>query len=208
MYKAAFNRLPDRFRKPNNKALYDIAYGNINGLKQAVDSVRESRDIDKAFGQTLDYIGANVGQYRTDEDDNLFRLLIKTRIIANLSRGDMPTINEVSKVLLGDAFVGVEEAWNSKDFKYEPAAIIFHLKPDKFKLHEKPIARIVAGGVGVKWVMTFDDNRNHINIAAVTLSGTDTTVYPEMMRDIELETVAFVGAGHGLQVNNTVIGGM
>lgn len=123
-YLKAFKRLPERFRKPNNKNLYYVLYGGFDDLLLAFDEVVESRNLDKAYGKTLDYLGANVGQFRQGEDDELYRNLIKVRIIANLSIGDIPTINHVMSVLCKDVYLGLMEGWVDEDLLYhEPAAI-------------------------------------------------------------------------------------
>lgn len=89
LYKRAFNRLPERFRKANNENLYYVLYHDgFDDIYTGLESVRDSRNIDKASGKSLDLLGANVGQFRNGEDDDFYRLLIKTRIIANLSIGD------------------------------------------------------------------------------------------------------------------------
>lgn len=112
LYKRAFNRLPERFRKPNNEKLYYVLYHDgFDNIYTGLESVRDSRNIDKAYGKSLDLLGANVGQFRNGEDDDLYRLLIKTRIIANLSIGDIPTINRVMSALIKEVYLGLEEVW-------------------------------------------------------------------------------------------------
>lgn len=157
MYKRAFERLPERFRKTNTEKLYYVLYNDSKDLKQAFDSVRDSRNIDKAEGQTLDLIGANVGQFRIDEDDELYRLLIKTRIIANLSKGDIPTINQVSSVLMKEMFLGLEEVWSSGYFP-EPAAFSLKLDNEIKQIPYELIKRIKSAGVKVFFQFSYEHN--------------------------------------------------
>lgn len=126
-YREAWERLPERFRKENNLKLYYVLYGGFDEVFAALDEIRMSRDLDKAYGKTLDKIGANVGQFRLDEDDDLYRQLIKVRIIANLSLGNIPTINKVLSVLTKDVYLGLREAWDKSEYQNEPAKIVVNL---------------------------------------------------------------------------------
>lgn len=47
-------------------------------------------DVDTAVGEQLDFLGKIVGQARGGFDDDTYRLLIKTRILTNKSRGTGP----------------------------------------------------------------------------------------------------------------------
>ena len=149
LYKKAYERLPERFRKPNNLDLYYTLYGGYGDLVQVFKEIRDSRNLDKAEGQTLDYLGANIGQFRSGEDDDLYRLLIKTRIIANLSIGDKPTIDKVMSILVKDNYYGVQEVWRLKEYDNEPAALILRLGNYASAIPFEIINRIKAGGVRV-----------------------------------------------------------
>lgn len=148
-YLKAFKRLPERFRKTNNEKLYYVLYGGFDDLVTAFDEVVESRNIDKAYGKTLDYLGENVGQFRQDEDDELYRNLIKVRIIANLSIGDIPVINEVLSILIKDVYLGLQEAWYRDEWDNEPAAISINLTKYTTHIPYEIIDRIKAAGVRV-----------------------------------------------------------
>lgn len=149
MHKEAFNRLPERFRKPTNEKLYEVLYNGFNGIDETLDSIKASRNIDNAYGKTLDLMGQNVGQLRIDEDDDLFRLLVKTRIIANLSIGDIPTMNEVLSVLVKDVFLGLQEVWLDDGWDNEPAAIKLSILPKLDGKYLEIINAIKAAGVRV-----------------------------------------------------------
>ena len=150
LYKRAFNRLPERFRKPNNEKLYYVLYHDgFDDIYTGLESVRDSRNIDKASGKSLDLLGANVGQFRNGEDDEFYRLLIKTRIIANLSIGDAPTINKVLSILTKDIFINITEAWTYERYLNEPAAIVLRLSPKFDKFPYEIVHRIKAAGVRI-----------------------------------------------------------
>lgn len=148
-YREAWERLPERFRKENNLKLYYVLYGGFDEVYRAFDEIKASRDLDKAYGKTLDNIGANVGQFRLDEDDDLYRQLIKVRIIANLSLGNIPTINKVLSVLTKDVYLGLREAWDKSEYQNEPAKIVVNLSRSMENYPIELIERIKSAGVRV-----------------------------------------------------------
>lgn len=149
LYYKAWRRLPERFRKPNNLDLYYVLYGGYGELEKGFASINDSRNIDKAQGETLDKLGANVGQFRFGEDDDLYRLLIRIRIIANLSIGDIPTINKIMSILVKDIFLGIKETWSYEKHRNEPAAIVLQLSEIWSNIPLEIINRIKAAGVRV-----------------------------------------------------------
>lgn len=131
-YKEAFERLPERFRKPNNEDLYYVLYGlGYDDMYIALDSVKDSRDISKANGKSLDYLGANVGEFRQGQDDERYRLLVLTRILMNLSMGDIPTINKIMSILFKDSYIGLTEGFLDSKFLYKEPASFKLLIEDK-----------------------------------------------------------------------------
>lgn len=158
-YREAWERLPERFRKENNLKLYYVLYDGFDEVFAALDEIRMSRDLDKAYGKTLDKIGANVGQFRLDEDDDLYRQLIKVRIIANLSLGNIPTINKVLSVLTKDVYLGLREAWDKSEYHNEPAKIVVNLSRSTENYPIELIERIKSAGVRVLTeVLKYYDN--------------------------------------------------
>lgn len=151
LYLQAFERLPERFRKPNTKDLYYVLYNGSDELESAYQMVKDSRSIDKAFGQTLDLLGANVGEFRAEGmDDDLYRLYIKVRIISNLSIGDIPTINYVMSTLLGDKYISIVEGYLDKEFlENEPAALRLSILNSAKRLPYDVMDRIKAAGIRI-----------------------------------------------------------
>lgn len=149
LYFKAWCRLPERFRKPNNLDLYYVLYDGYGEIVKAFKDINNSRNIDKARGKTLDKLGSNVGQFRLGEDDDLYRLLIRTRIIANLSIGDIPTINKIMSILVKDIFLGIKETWFYEKHRNEPAAIVLQLSEIWSNIPLEIINRIKAAGVRV-----------------------------------------------------------
>lgn len=116
MYKDIFNRLPDNYSREgqvNNEKFYQIIYSEFEEVKNVFEDIRLSKDIDSAIGKSLDLLGKNVSELRATDDDEIYREFIKTKIIANLSQGDIETINKVADFLLKDKYIESEETWNN-----------------------------------------------------------------------------------------------
>ena len=151
MYLRAFERLPERFRKPTNKDLYYVLYNGSEELEAGFRTIEDSRHLDKAEGETLDLLGANVGEFRADGmGDDLYRLYIKVRIISNLSIGDIPTINYVMSTLLGDKYLSIKEGFLDGEFMYEePAALRMSIHHSAEHLPYEIMDRIKAAGIRI-----------------------------------------------------------
>lgn len=151
LYLRAFERLPERFRKPTNKDLYYVLYNGTEELEAGFNTIRESHNIDKAYGETLDLLGANVGEFRAEGmDDDLYRLYIKVRIISNLSIGDIATINYVMSTLLGDKYISIVEGYLDGEFMYnEPAALRLSVMESAKLLPYEVMERIKAAGIRI-----------------------------------------------------------
>ena len=72
----------------------------VQELSDAAWAVLVSRLIDDATGVHLTTIGRLVGQERTNEDDDRFRVLVRARIAVNTSSGQWPTLLRIIKLLL------------------------------------------------------------------------------------------------------------
>lgn len=84
----------------NIAKLIAILAAELEKVKGTFEKMDEWRDIEKAKGQTLDLIGTNVNQYRGVSTDEIYRILIKSKIARNLSTGDIDTIIEVLSIAL------------------------------------------------------------------------------------------------------------
>lgn len=151
LYLKAFERLPERFRKPNTKDLYYVLYNGSDEIEGAYQMIRDSQSIDKAFGQTLDLLGANVGEFRKEGmSDDLYRLYIKVRIISNLSIGDIPTINYVMSTLLGDKYLSIKEGFLDNEYLYnEPASLKLTIDNSVDFMPYDVLERIKAAGIRI-----------------------------------------------------------
>ena len=208
MWNKVFNRLPDNYSREgqvNNEKLHKVIYGEIEEVKKVFEDIKSSQDIDSAVGKTLDNIGKNVLEYRNTDDDEWYRQLIKTKIIANLSQGDIETINEVARVLIGDSFQGIKETWNLERYNNEPAGLVLTMKNQAKILQTNAIDRAVAGGVGIKYVLELIQEGSEIYVGTVFASGENITVYPYSPKDIESSGKIYIATGSNAEVGTTTV---
>jgi len=109
-------RLTDNFNKhPNSNAskLLSIAAKHIQENIDLLNKIAEWRDVDKAEGVALDRHGRNVGQERGQASDEVFRILIKSKVLRNFSNGSIDTIIEFLAFILQiePSKVKVRELW-------------------------------------------------------------------------------------------------
>ncbi|MDQ0876754.1 hypothetical protein QFZ77_005413 [Paenibacillus sp. V4I3] len=87
--------LSDKFTKDpssNIGKLLSIMADQLRDVEETFERIRDWRDIDIAEGTTLDKIGTIVNQSRGAATDEVYRILIKSKIARNLSTGDINTI--------------------------------------------------------------------------------------------------------------------
>ena len=83
-----------RFKKNNLKLLKLISEG-LDELELVFTTIDLWKDIDKAKGTTLDLIGKEIGQARGQATDEIYRLLIKGKMLSVSSKGDINTIIQI-----------------------------------------------------------------------------------------------------------------
>lgn len=154
-------RLTDVYKKdPNSNIgkLICILAGQLTALEDTQSRIRTWRDIDQAKGTTLSRIGENVVQPRGVATDEVYRILIKSKIARNLSKGDINTIISVLATALNVPYsdIKIEELY-SDPTSAEPAAIkVIQLPIDRLNeigmdpvQFARIVQRTVAAGVRV-----------------------------------------------------------
>lgn len=149
-------KLTDNYNKNllgNIGKLFRIVADELEEVKVTLDTMETFRDIDQASGVTLDRIGRNVLQARSQLPDPQFREMIKTKIRANLSPGDIDTVADIAEVFVGENLAGVQEMWMVTDHPEagEPAALLVRINKydDLNRIPFAAIKRVAAGGVHV-----------------------------------------------------------
>src|SRR5690625_829237 len=110
--------------------IFSILTKETNEIEQMLNKIEYYRDIDKATGKTLDEFGRDVRASRRGFNDVDYRLFIKIKTIANLSGGEIETLNEVLPVFMKGAFLGLQETWKLDRYNNEPAAIVIKYDDD------------------------------------------------------------------------------
>lgn len=152
-----YNKDPDS----NISKLLGIVEAEHDELLETLQVVEAWQDLDKALGRALDRIGFDVQQFRGMATDEVYRVLIKSRIARNNSDGSINTIIRVLSMALDidPSEIGIAETYNDP-YDPEPAALSVIRAPLGSLLKTgmsgpqlgAMIAKTAAGGVGVKSV--------------------------------------------------------
>ncbi len=97
---AEFNKelvknLPDAFKKTtdsNNFKILEVEKRTLAEIREKLHQIDNILDINNATGKTLDLYGERVGQARGVAPDEKYLLMIKAKIMRNLSSGSYPSI--------------------------------------------------------------------------------------------------------------------
>ncbi|SFJ44501.1 hypothetical protein SAMN02799624_04549 [Paenibacillus sp. UNC496MF] len=158
---AMLQKLADYFAKhpeSNIGKLMGIIADQLAKLEATQNRIRDWRDINQAQGTTLERIGENVAQPRGVASDDIYRVLIKSKIARNFSKGDINTIISVLAIALNadPSEIQIRELYQDP-VSPEPAAIsIVQLPIDKINAvgmsplqFSRIVQRTVAAGVQV-----------------------------------------------------------
>lgn len=163
------SRFVDYFKKDsasNIAKLMHIFSDQLLQLQETTERVGDWRDIDNAQGKALDDIGSNVNQPRGKATDEVYRILLKSKIARNLSDGSINTIINVIAVALSvpTSQIRIVEKWHD-ELEPEPAAL---------KLIEMPLQRINEAGLDpVNFVRIIQKTvAAGVKVQAIELSGT------------------------------------
>lgn len=87
--------LPDAYAKTpdsNNAKILEVEKSETDRLREEINAIYDSLDLDLATGQTLDLYGEMLGQERGPATDEQYRALLKSRITRNLAGADHNSI--------------------------------------------------------------------------------------------------------------------
>lgn len=135
------DRLTSNYDKTEGGAVYKLAELTVYHIQENEDTlqtIEDWGDIDQAEGSTLDMHGADVGQKRGQTSDIMYKVLIRSKILRNLSDGSINTIIDfISFILQCDVSeIQVKELWTEG----KPATL--HI--------EAPVAPISNTGLSIK----------------------------------------------------------
>lgn len=129
-------------------------------------------NLDNAQGAVLDRYGANFGVERGGSNDAFFRLLIKIKMIALLSGGDINTIVSSAANLFNVELPEVElrEVFPAKVWLYIDEDILDAERLEAAPLIAELVKRIAAAGIGTRIFLRVRHkatHRQYLGIAAV-----------------------------------------
>lgn len=110
----------DHFRKDSESNIYklmQIFSEELQLLETTNNLILDWRDIDFAQGHTLDLIGSNINQPRGMAIDEVYRVLLKSKIARNLSDGSIDSIiNVIALALSADKKeIQITEGWTKEN---------------------------------------------------------------------------------------------
>jgi hypothetical protein len=151
--------LPDYYAKKatnNTTKLLTLPSNLADDGDDTLQTIREWRDIDNAQGTTLDKIGSEVGQIRNGLDDAEYRKWLKVKVLANMSGGEIETINSVCRLLLESRYDGLQEGWTLPvgfPIAADEAMMLITALYDglRFGIPFEQVEITKTGGVAVHW---------------------------------------------------------
>ena len=132
--------------------LFSLAAGNFEILREHAGKVLLWDNIDNARGAVLDRYGLNFGVARQGTNDDFYRLLIKVKIIAMLSGGDIDTVINAAASLFSVQPENIElgELFPAKIRIYVDERYLDGYRIETAALIMKVMKRIIAAGVGIE----------------------------------------------------------
>lgn len=133
------------------KLFQTFAWG-LELIRDHTERVRLWENIDNAAGVVLDRYGKTLGVMRGDAEDDFYRLLIKVKMIAQLSGGDIDTVIRAAASLFDLAPEQVEftELFPAKVWLYVNDLELDEAHRELAPLIAGVVKRILAAGVGHK----------------------------------------------------------
>ncbi|WP_438347290.1 hypothetical protein ACP8HI_16495 [Paenibacillus sp. FA6] len=180
--KDMLSRFTDVFNKnPNSNIgkLIGILYAQMEELNTSLEKVREWRDIDKAQGTTLDRIGQNVIQPRGAATDEVYRVLLKSKIARNLSKTDINTIIRVLALALDCDYKDIQIKEKFSDPNEPEAASLSLIRMPMKRLNEVGMSPLQFAKIIQKTAAA------GVSIAQIELAGTFrlSSIYEGLQRD-------------------------
>ena len=132
--------------------LFSLFAWGLDIVHENAELVKQWDDLGQAKGAVLDRYGANWGVQRFSENDALYRLAIRVKILSQLSGGDTDTVIRAAADLLGveNHDIDFEDVFPAKIFLYVDWLLLTQERQDLIEPIAWAIKRIVAAGVGMR----------------------------------------------------------
>lgn len=167
--------------------LFFLAGWGFDILKDHTERVRLWDDLDAMRGATLNRYGADFGVARGESSDEIYRIMIKVKIIAMLAAGNLDTVivSAASLFNVDPADVKAEEIYPSKIYLY--------IDEDKLDEERKRVAPVIVGlmsriksaGIGLRiFYQTYSGGSVNLYVATPTFQHVRIHVKPEISNEI------------------------
>lgn len=142
--------------------LFSILCWGLDHIEDTSLCVRQWANIEYAKGAVLDRYGKNYGVERAGSDDMFYRLMIKVKMMAQLSGGDIDTVINAVSVLYDIAaeHMELEEVFPAKVRVFVENGLVTEEKREVAGLIGKMAKRIVAAGVGFDIIFRIPHSTN------------------------------------------------
>lgn len=169
IWEKMLNLFPDAYDKrptSNLGKLFAIVGKESQKIKETLERIEAWRNINQAEGVVLDEIGRDLGQPRGNATDEIYRIMLKSKVARDQSTGDTNTIIDILAMAIDadKSEIGIREAWMDPDDP-EPAGI---------SLMRIPIRRLVEVGMSGSQFVQFvaATVAAGVSVKSIELSGT------------------------------------
>ena len=185
----------------NIEKWYSVFAELFDELTKVFVQIQQSRDIDQSSLYGLDILGDIVGELRNNLPDTSYIENIRTKIKRNRSMGDIETLNEFARSILGDDFVGFSETETSGILQLE------YTFPRTNMMVQDPLAlisKIKAVGVRIISLLNFFSNLNNY-YGLVGRQINHITIKPQVVSANQMQMNNYYG-NNAHQINHVRIG--
>lgn len=128
--------------------LFSIFAWGLDTVHENAGLVKLWDDLERAKGAVLDRYGANWGVQRFSENDALYRLAIRVKILSQLSGGDTDTVIRAAAELLGVEYADIafEDIFPAKIALYVDWLLLTQERQDLIEAIAWAIKRILFRG--------------------------------------------------------------
>lgn len=142
----------NRKLETNIGKLFSLLADGFEVIHKNAELVRLWDDLENAEGAVLDRYGANFGVQRGAASDALYRILIRVKMLAQLSGGDGDTVIRAAGELLGVQFSDVElqDVYPAKVALYVDQSLLSEERLALIDQIAVALKRILTAGVGLR----------------------------------------------------------
>lgn len=142
----------NRKLETNIGKLFSLLADGFEVIHKNAELVRLWDDLENAEGAVLDRYGANFGVQRGAASDALYRILIRVKMLAQLSGGDGDTVIRAAGELLGVQFSDIElqDVYPAKVALYVDQSLLSEERLALIDQIAVALKRILTAGVGLR----------------------------------------------------------